>query len=201
MKRTALTTACITGAAAILGLAGQEEAVADPSYTYAEGSYLYIDIDDTGADGDGFGLAGSVALTDMFHLFGDYASADLDGPAGGDLDFETWQVGGGINFSLADNLDLVGRVSYLNAEVDFPGPGSADDDGFGLYGGLRAKLGVPVELEGGIQYADLDDAGDDTSLVLGGRYYFNPRVALGLSADIGDDVTVWGVNLRLEMPN
>jgi hypothetical protein len=36
--------------------------------------------------------------------------------------------------------------------------------------------------------------------VLAGRYYFTDYLALGLSGDIGDDVTVWGVNLRLEMP-
>lgn len=200
MKRKSVPTACAIGFATMLGLAGAGNAVAELSYTYVEGGYFDVDIDDSNADGDGFGIAGSVAITDMFHLFGDYATADLDGPGGGDVDFDTWQVGGGLNLAMAENLDFVGRLSYLSAEVDFPGFGSADDDGFGLYGGLRGRLTAPVELEGGIAYADLDDAGDDTSLVLGGRYYFNESLALGLSADIGDDVTVWGINLRLEMP-
>jgi hypothetical protein len=97
-------------------------------------------------------------------------------------------------------LHLIGRASYLNGEVDVPGPARFDDGGYGLYGGLRGRLGVPVELEGGIAYSDLYDFGDDTSLVLAGRYNFTDYLALGLSGDIGDDVTVWGVNARWELP-
>lgn len=182
--------------ALLFSLAAAHAQAGNLSYSYVEGSYYDVDIDDTSADGDGFGIAGSVELTDMFHLFGRAIWADLDGPFGVDLDFTTWEVGGGISFALANQLDLVGRASYVDAEVDVPGFGSGDDDGYRLYGGLRGRLGVPVELEGGVAYTDLDDSGDDTSLVLAGRYYFTDNWALGLSGEFGDDVTVWGLNLR-----
>ena len=200
MNRKSLPAASAIALAAFLGLSSGAFAANDLSYTYIEGSYLDIDVDDADADGDGFGIAGSVALTELFLVFGSFASAELDGPMGFDVDFDTWEFGAGVNYPLGNNLDAVGRLSYLNVEVDVPGLGNADDDGFGLYGGLRGRLAAPVELEGGIAYADLDEAGDDTSLVLAGRYYFTDQWAAGLSADIGDDVTVWGLNVRWEMP-
>lgn len=200
MEKHPLVTACAVAMATMLGLAGTSTAHAELSYTYVEGSYFDIDIDDSDADGDGFGIAGSAAITDLFHLFGNYATADLDGPGGGDLDFDTWELGAGVNLTMAENLDFVGRLSYLNVEVDVPGFGGGDEDGYGLYGGLRGRVLESIELEGGIAYADFDNSGDDTALALAGRYYFNDQVALGLSTEIGDDVTVWGINLRWELP-
>jgi hypothetical protein len=202
MKNTGLPATSAIAVAAMLGLGAASNAVADLSYTYIEGGYVNVDFDDADADGDGFDIAGSVELTDWFHLFGDYTNADLDrpGPAG-DVDFETWEAGAGVNWPLADTVDLVGRLSYLNAEVDVPGFGGGDDDGYGLYGGVRGRITPEVELEGGIAYADFDDAGDDTSLAVAGRYYFTDQWALGLTGDFGDDVTVWGVNLRWELPS
>jgi hypothetical protein len=200
MNRKSLPAASAIALAALLGLSTGAFAANDLSYTYIEGSYLDIDVDDADADGDGFGIAGSVALTELFHVFGSFASAELDGPMGFDVDFDTFEFGAGVNYPLGNNLDAVGRLSYLNLEVDVPGFGNADDDGYGLYGGLRGRLTAPVELEGGISFADLDEGGDDTSFVLAGRYYFTDQWAAGLSADIGDDVTVWGLNVRWEMP-
>ena len=50
----------------------------------------------------------------------------------------------------------------------------------------------------GINYLDLDDAGDDTSLALGARYYVSNEFAVGAGFEIGDDVTTWNIGARLE---
>lgn len=184
--------------AAALGLAATGAQAGDLGYTYVEGGYQDVDVDDVDADGDGFTLGGSIALTDMFHLFGGFGTAELDVDGFGDVDYDTWEVGGGINYGIASNADLVGRLSYVSAEVD-AGFADADDDGYRLYGGVRGRLASPFELEGGISYTDLDDSGDDTAFVGAGRYYFTDQWAAGLSVNVGDDVTVWGLNVRWEM--
>jgi hypothetical protein len=52
------------------------------------------------------------------------------------------------------------------------------------------------ELEGGFDYRDID-VGDETTIVLEGRYFFIDNVAGGLSVAIGDDVTSLGLNVRM----
>ena len=50
-----------------------------PSYSYIEGLYQEFDVDVGGgfdADGDGFTVAGSVAINDRWFVVVDYASAD-----------------------------------------------------------------------------------------------------------------------------
>ena len=52
-----------------------------PSYSYIEGLYQEFDVDVGGgfdADGDGFTVAGSVAINDRWFVLVDYASADFD---------------------------------------------------------------------------------------------------------------------------
>ena len=53
------------------------------------------------------------------------------------------------------------------------------------------------EVDGGLDYCDFDEVGDDTTIVLEGRYFFVENVAGGLSLSFGDDVTSLGLNVRL----
>ena len=164
------------------------------SYNFIEGSYIDTEIDDgLDVDGDGFGLSGSVELGSNYFLTASYSTQDFD--FGIDLDQKS--IGFGGYMPLSDSIDLVGSLSYVDAEIDSRF-GGADDDGFGLGVGLRAQVAPNVELEGGINYVDLDDSGDDTSLALGGRYYFTEAFALGAGVSFGDDVTSWNLGARFE---
>jgi hypothetical protein len=89
----------------------------------------------------------------------------------------------------------VGRLGYIDVDVDTPS-GSRDDNGLTLRGSLRGRIAPSFELEGGVRYVDLDEGGDDTSLVAEARWFFLPQLALGLGVDSGDDLTVWNVGLR-----
>lgn len=163
------------------------------SYTYVEGGYVHTELDDIDVDGDGLGIAGSVALNDMFFVRGSYATLDFDR----NVDLNQFELGLGGHFPLSDTLDIVGSVSYVDAELDF-GPGSADDSGIGLSVGLRGRVAEVFELEAGIDYADLDDSGDETSFVIDGRYYFRPELAVGAGLQTGDDATTFSIGLRYE---
>ena len=191
-------TASALALAMALGLSSVAEAAEDLGYTYVEGGYQNIDIDDLDEDGDGYTIGGSVALTDMFHVFGGYGHAEIDVDGFGDVDYDTWEIGGGLNYRVGGKTDFVGRVSYVSAELD-AGFDDVDDDGYRLYAGLRGGFDAPVELEGGVSYTDLNDYGDETAFVGAIRYYFTKQWAVGGSVNLGEDQTTWGLNVRWEM--
>ena len=60
----------------------------------------------------------------------------------------------------------------------------------------RARVAQEFELEGGLNYMDFSDSGDDTSVYAAGRWYFTPSFAAGLEAELGDDVTTYGIGVR-----
>ena len=166
----------------------------DMSYTYVEAAYVDTDIDDgLDVDGDGFAVGGSFEISESFFLTGGYSAQDFDFG----IDLDQWSVGIGGHMPLADDIDLVGTLRYVDAEIDTRF-GDADDDGFGVGVGVRARVTDNIELEGGINYVDLDDAGDDTSLAAGARYYLSNEFAVGAGFQIGDDVTSWNIGVRLE---
>jgi len=163
------------------------------NYTYAEIGYGQVNIDDPDVDGDGFGIGGSFALTDQFHLFGSYTTTDLDF----DVDATNFDLGFGFNTPLADNIDVVATLSYVYVEFEAAGFGSADDNGLGGGLGLRALLNPQIELFGGVEYVDLSDSGSDTALGLGGRYNFNEQFAVGLAGSWSDDTNSYTLTGRM----
>lgn len=168
-----------------------------PSYSYLQGGYVNFDVDNADADGDGFGIAGSAALTDMFFAFGSYDDGELDGPGGSDFDLNRFRLGAGVNFELTPTTDLVGSLYYVDYELDGPGPGDGDEDGFGITGGVRSMITPQLELNGGLRYEDLGGSIDDeTALELGGVFSFTPAWAAYAGVSFSDDVTEFGIGGR-----
>jgi hypothetical protein len=178
--------------AAALPLASHAETM---NYSYAELGYVDTELSGDGdddLDGDGFALRGSVAVHQTFFVFANYQDLSFDEG----VDLSLLEVGGGGHWPLTDKIDLIGKVGITKAEIDV-GPFDADDDGFLLGARLRGVVAPKFELEGGFDYRDLDEVGDDTTIVFEGRYIFVENVAGGLSVSIGDDVTSLGLNVRL----
>jgi opacity protein-like surface antigen len=177
-----------------------------PRYTFVEAGYIHTEVDDDGTfgddpDGDGFELGGSIAVTDLVHLFTSYSDSDLDVDAFGiniDVDYQALTAGAGLNYAVSDTVDLVGRLAYVDAEFDVDVPGffsaSEDESGYALGAGVRAMITEVFELSGAISYVDLDDS--DTSFSLGAVYNFTPVVAGAAGISFSDDVTSYGVGLR-----
>jgi opacity protein-like surface antigen len=195
--------------AVLMALSFAAAAAEGPKYTFVEAGWLHTEIDDDGSigddpDGDGYGLGGSFAVTDMFHLFASYSDSDLDVDAFGfgvDVDYSSLAIGGGVNYAVSNTVDLVGQLAYVDVEVDvdFPGFGSASEDesGYGLSGGVRAMINEALELNGAISYVDLGDDSDDTTFGVGAVYNFTPMVAAHAGLEFGDDVTTYGIGVRL----
>ncbi|PZN35391.1 MAG: hypothetical protein DIU71_00095 [Proteobacteria bacterium] len=171
----------------LTGFAGQALAAEGLSYTYVEAGYVRTDVDSPNIDGDGFGLRGSLAVTDMVHVFATFSDQDLDG-----VDLESYEVGAGLNWPLQSNLDLVGTLSYVRQEI-----GRYDDDGFALGLGLRGRIGERFEAQGGLRHVNFDDRSDETSGVLSGRYFLTDTFALSAEVEFSDDFTTFMIGGRL----
>ena len=177
--------------AAALPLAGHAETM---NYSYAELGYIDANFDagafDNDVDGDGFALRGSLAVNPNFFVFAGYQDLDFDF----DVDASLLEVGGGGHWPLSDKIDIVGKLGIVKAEVDV-GQFDDDDDGFMVGARVRGAVAPKFELEGGFDYRNID-VGDETTIVLEGRYFFIPQLAGGVSVSIGDDVTSLGLNVR-----
>jgi hypothetical protein len=181
---------------AAFGLAGS--ALGDGfSYSLLEGGYVRTDIDRDvfGVDvvGDGFSVAGSLAATENFHVFGAFADQDFDF----DFGLQTFSVGAGLNWPLHSDLDIIGRVSYVKTEIDGPFGISISDDGFGASAGLRGRVLQRAELEGAVAYVKLDGGGSNTAPNFAARIFLTDMFALGAAVTFDDEVTTWGINARL----
>ncbi len=184
---------CIGAVTAML-FAGSAMADDGPRYTYLEGGWGWVDIDEVNEDGDGFNLGGSLGVTDMVFLFVDYNDSEIDVDSF-DVDYTTTEVGLGGNIELSPTADLVGSVSWVNVDLDAGGFGDVDEDGYGLFLGVRAMMTPQFELNGGVSYVDIDDA-DDTALEIGAVYNFTDVFAVTVDASFGDEFTTYGIGVR-----
>jgi hypothetical protein len=177
--------------AAALPVASQADTM---DYTFAELAYVDTKLDNGPFDVDGNGLAlrGSLAVNPSFFVFAGYTDLDFDF----NVDATQLEVGGGGHLPLAPKIDLVGRAGIVKANIE---AGNFDDDDTGLLLGarVRGEIAPRFEVEGGFDYVDLDDFGNDTSIVLEGRYFFVNQWAGGVKVEIGDDSTAISVGARL----
>jgi len=167
-------------------------AMADgPSYSYIEGLYQEVDLD--GTDGDGYTVSGSVEINESWFVFLDYSSAEID--AGFfSADFDRWALGAGWHAAISDKADWFVSASYVGAEISAGPFGSESESGFGASVGLRSMLNPKLELTGALRYSEPEE---ESALRLEGWYTLTGNFAMGLRADIGDDISTYGLGVRL----
>ncbi|WP_242113385.1 Ax21 family protein [Luteimonas aquatica] len=195
MKRHLLALALAAAAPASL-LSATASAAEGLSYNYVQGGYAATNTD--GADADGWGVDGSVAVHPNFHLFGAYTKQDIDHS---NADFDQWRAGVGYNTEISPKVDLLARVAYEKFDAGH----GFDFDGYNVETGVRASLLPNLEgyaLAGYQRYDDkakyvLDDNHDFYGR-LGAQLKFNQN--WGISADAkliqGGD-TQWTVGPRV----
>jgi hypothetical protein len=177
-----------------LGLLGATAAHAqssDFSYTYLEGGYLNVDLDNPNADGDGLFLGGSVLVADTIILSADFDYVDFNRG----IDIRTIELGVGVPLPLAPGFDIVVEGGYLDASVDTPF-GNFDDDGFFAGALARWMVNDQVELNGGLKYVDLDESGDDVVVHIGGLVNVRPNLAVLAGVDFADDTDALSIGFR-----
>lgn len=171
---------------------------ADISYNFIEVGYQEIDIDGGfvggfDIDGDGYGIGGAFELNENWFLGASYSNADFDFG----VDYDELMLGVGYHVPISDNADFYGMFSYLTAEASADGFGSVDEDGYAATIGVRGMVGERFELNGSLAYVDFGSGSDSTAFGAGALYYFTDAVAAGFSIDIDDDVTAYGIGVRI----
>jgi hypothetical protein len=160
-------------------------------YRYLEASFVDVEIDDTGIDGDGIRLEGLHSFGDSFFASAKYEDYDFDY----DLDGSAFLIGGGYIHPMSADLDLVAKGQYAQVELE-----NYDDDGIGIGGGVRTRLADSFEVDAMLNLFNFDEGGSDTYIDLRGRYYINDRFAVSLNFDIGSDYfETMGVGVRFEL--
>lgn len=185
-----LISAAVLAGVTFSGLATSANA-ADFSYNYVEGAYESFDLD--GTDADVARLSGSYELTPKFNIIAEYATGDIDNPAGGsDLDFEETAIGLGYHTGIAPQTDVTANIKVVNQDLDFAG----DDTGYSVGVGVRHWLMDKVEVDANIDYIDVND-NDDTRLKVGARYYINEAISAGVGfSTSSEEVDVVSGNIR-----
>jgi hypothetical protein len=161
-------------------------------YSYVELGFVDSELDEPNVDGDGFALRGSLEFHPSFFAFVELE--DLGYDLG--IDITSIAVGAGGHYPLNEKVDLVGRFGIVKYELDadrFDAEGDAD--GFTLGARVRGEVLPRLELEGGFDYVDID-TGDDTSVVVEGRYFILENVSGGLRLEFGDEDSM-GIAARL----
>jgi hypothetical protein len=165
------------------------------SYSYWDHTYNAADVDGLDKKLDGYGIGGSIELSERVFFFANYADVSAT-MFGTEVSEKNVGVGLGYAWPVAHNIDLIGRVGYAHASADIEDFGGVDDDGYSLGIGVRGRFADSFELEGGVQYVDLKDFGDDTAVGIGFQWYFIPDVAISISGSYSEDSTAYSIGLR-----
>jgi hypothetical protein len=161
-------------------------------YDYVFANYAMAELDAGGLE-----LGGSIEVANRIHVFGTYQDWE------GDDDFErtAFYLGGGYHWTLSPRTDFVAKLAYAQTELELSSQASdLDEEGLIVSGEIRSWVGERLELSGELFIDDsLDDLEtvvelgaqfhrkntlsfggrlrveeDDTTLLLGARFYFGP---------------------------
>ena len=141
-------TALVT--AGLLLTAMPLSALADSlNYNFWQLAYVSADIDGIPDKFDGWGVGGSVEVTDEIFLTAGYTdiSADIGGY---NISEQDLALSVGYAYPVAANTDVIGRVGYVRAELDAEDLGDDSDDGYSLGVGVRTRPLDPIELEANV---------------------------------------------------
>lgn len=179
------------------------------SYTYVEGGYNKLHIDDEYLDspeGDGGYLRGSIAISPSFYAFGSYGrvSNDFDTGIPGtqvDVSINQSEIGLGYRQSMGDNLDFLTELAFVREDLsaDMTGEGEIVD---GQATGGRINVGVrgamAPKLEGWLKvgYADGGDFDGTFAGNAGVLFKFNPTWGMTGEVEVIEDTTRYLVGVR-----
>lgn len=178
-------------------------------------------------DGDGFKIGASFSFANNLFVFGNYAQTKADFTFIDDTgalipentDVKTLQLGLGYFAPINMNMDFVVRAAYMDVDYDEFATGATDQDitdpdttfgdvwddlnedssdGYFVDAGVRAQVIDWLELGGGIRYTDLD-MGDDFSVFGNALFEINQNFGINLTANIGDNLSSYGLGLRYSM--
>lgn len=150
-------------------------------YDYGYANYALSDLDSGGIE-----LGASVEVANRVHIFGVFQDWDLDN----DFERSMFRVGGGYRWAVSPTIDLVAKLAYADTEIDRPGPGrDFDDQGLIASGELRAWVSRDIELHGELSLDDSFGSDLETVLEFGGQYFLDGNFSVGGRIRVDEDDT------------
>jgi hypothetical protein len=173
----------VPAAAALAGSAAdaQQRDFGPLPYDYIFGNYALTELDSGGVE-----LGGSIEVANRIHVFG----AHQDWELGNNADYSALRIGGGYRWALSPRTDGVAKLAFAASEID--GPGAAPDfdaDGLILSGEIRSFIAANVELSGELSLDDSLGSDLETILEFGGQYHLNDSFSVGGRLRVDDDDT------------
>jgi hypothetical protein len=176
-----------------LALAPFAASAAPLSYTYVEGGWNKLHVDDALLDNpeaDGGFIRGSYDIGSGVNVFGGVSrvSKDFRLAPGADLeiDLTQYELGLGYHQSMSDRVDFIAELAYtrLDADLEVTGFGSEGDDIKGGRGaiGVRGQFNDSLEALLKVNYYGGGDFDETFTGVLGAQFKFNPT--WGITAEI-----------------
>lgn len=160
---------------------------ADFSYNYIEASVSKIDAD--GIDNDNtYGISGSYNIAPNVNLLGSADTTSIDTMFNMGIDVNRYALGIGYHTSVGEKTDVTTNIHYVNYEgVVSSGNTSiaVDANGYSLGAGVRHMFSEQLEGNASIDHTKIESA--DTSISLGGRFYFNANTSAGMNYTSGDE--------------
>ncbi|MCC5885436.1 MAG: hypothetical protein JJT88_03260 [Gammaproteobacteria bacterium] len=185
MRKFAVVSALV--AAAALPAA----ALADISYSYIGAGYGALKPDGI-TRLDGYTVEGSVAVHDHAHLIATHVRAK-DSP----FTARRTRLGGGYNFALNSQFDMVGRLGWSFTKASITDVFSEKNDGvFGQLGvrGMARGIGTDaLEINAFLTY---DDTEGKVSADVGAVYNFTPALAATAGYSYSSHLQTWNLGLR-----
>jgi hypothetical protein len=176
----------LLSAAAALVVGTNALAAEGPSYNFAQGGLAVASLSANGdsESGLGLGVSGEADIWEFLYGFADIGSIKYS-PNGYDVTFAPASLGVGAHMPLGAVSGFAGlSLERVKVKVNFDGPGgsgSNSDSGLGLTAGVRGLLGENIQWSGSLKYRDLDDLDSALSISVGGHYYFNSNMAVGVT--------------------
>lgn len=147
--------------------------------------YVYAGLAATELDSIGLEIGVSFEVADQVIVFGGLENLEL----GNNVDRDTLRVGGGYRWPVRPNMDFIAKLAYADNEIDLPGRAQFDDDGLILSGELRGWISQRLELSGELLLDDSIGSDIDTALEFGAQQHRRGNLSLGGRIRIDEDDT------------
>lgn len=149
-------------------------------YDYFTANLVLTELDETGLD-----IGASFEVANRTHLFAGYTDYEL----GAGVDRSMLRLGGGYRWGLSPNVDFVAKLAIGQTEIDPPGPGDFEDEGLVVSGEIRGWVNRSLELSGELFLDDTIGSDVETILDFGAQYYLRGGLSLGGRIRVDEDDT------------
>lgn len=196
--------------AAVLATSALSAHAADLSYTWVEGGYARLNIEDDylgDPEGKGGYVRGSHQFSPRAYVFGGYARISEDYAYAGnrfDVEVDEAELGFGLRTAASDNLDFTADIAAVRlgaeAEIRFADGTRVHEDGHSIAGrvtaGLRGAPSPRTEAWAKAGYMRGRSQGGEFTGTLGGQFKFNRTWGVVAEAEVMDDFTRYFAGVR-----